>query len=110
MSARPVSVFQIVCDGLNCKNVMCDDEYGWVVFQTEASAKSAVTNTSLVSDEDEWTVVGDLHFCWYESCQVEAKAAVKEYKARQPVKNLPGQMELLAEVGGVPVMYGEVTP
>lgn len=110
MSAVSVSVFQIACDGFNCKQVMCDDEIGWLVFRDADSAKAAMTNESLVSDEDEWTAVGDLHFCWQESCQREAKAAIKESKARRPVPNLPGQMELLAEVAGVPVVYSEVTP
>lgn len=109
MSAQKVTVYQVVCDAFGCKNVMCDDEIGFLVFMDERAAKASVTNTSLVTDEDEWTAVGDLHFCWYESCQAEAKAAARELKARQPVKNLPGQMELLAEVGGVPVVYGEVT-
>lgn len=98
MSATTVTVYQIVCDGLNCKNVMCDDEYGWMVFRDEQSAKAAVTNESLTSDEDEWTAVGDLHFCWTDGCQREAKDAMVQHKARQPIPPLPGQLDLLAEV------------
>lgn len=98
MSTQTTVVFQIVCDGLNCKQVLCDDEIGWLVFRDEESAKAAVTNESLVSDEDEWTAVGDLHFCWHDGCQREAKDALVQWKARQPVPPLPGQLDLLAEV------------
>lgn len=98
MSAQPTTVFQIVCDGFQCKNVMCDDEIGFLVFRDAASALASVTNESLVSDEDEWTAVGDLHFCWNDRCQREAKDALVQWRARQPVPPIPGQLDLLAEV------------
>ena len=105
MSVKPTTVYVIACDGRGCIYKFEDLEFGFtVVYNTDAEA----------ADQDvtghEWTKVGDLHFCDQPECQAEAKAERKAIAARAPLPNLPGQLELLAEVAGVPVVYSEVTP
>jgi hypothetical protein len=105
MSVKPTTVYIIACDGRGCIYEVQDLEFGHTVsWMTEAEA----------ADQDvtyeEWAKVGSLHFCDQPGCQEEARAERKAIAARAPLPNLPGQMELLAEVAGVPVVYSEVTP
>jgi hypothetical protein len=103
VSVKPTTVYLIACDGRGCTYNYEDLEFGHtVIWMTEAEA--AGQDVAYL----EWAKVGTLHFCDQPECQKEAAAERKAIAARQPILNLPGQMELLAEVAGVPVVYGEV--